>query len=197
MTYSLNNQRLADFLNRPVQIPVSEILANDRVIPKQPGFYAWWFLKPPEQVPLKGTHKFERFWLLYIGIAPSRRQTNARRVRTLRDRIKNHCHGPIASSTLRRSLAALLTPSELDLSPAISNGKLKLNSDEEASLTNWLKSHAAVSCYECDKPWIAERFLLSRYYLPLNLQGTTHEFRKDLKLLRKNFRENLSHMPES
>lgn len=60
-------------------------------------------------MPRGGTHSLDGYCLLYVGITPVRAlKPETRKPRTLRDRLRDHCCGPIATSTLRRRLACLL-----------------------------------------------------------------------------------------
>jgi hypothetical protein len=61
--------------------------------------------------------------------------------------------GPVASSTLRRTLAVLLKV-ELDLSISRTKaGKLKMSREHEARLTQWMDENAQVLWAVSSAPW--------------------------------------------
>jgi hypothetical protein len=124
-------------------------------------------------VPLAGALEQDGYRLAYVGIASYRPGSR----RTLHQRLRNHCNGPIATSTLRRSLAAILI-GELDLHPSREAGqKVKLPNDEETHLSNWLAKHGRVAWIADAAPWAHETGLLENGPpLALNILGNTHEF---------------------
>jgi hypothetical protein len=79
---------------------VGDVVKKPSAAPDEAGIYAWWFDELPN-IPLDGALEQDGFRLAYVGIASYRPGSR----RTLRQRLRNHCKGPIASSTLRRSLA--------------------------------------------------------------------------------------------
>ncbi len=92
------------------------------------------------------SHAHNDLHLLYVGIAPSSAAgLKARRPRNLRRRLRNHCRGPIGSSTLRRSLTALLIDQlKLDVRRT-GRDRAWMNKAEEVRLTTWMAAHARVS----------------------------------------------------
>ncbi len=125
-------------------------------------------------------------WLLYVGIAPNgAKRTTGKR--TLRDRLKNHCRGPIGSSTLRRTLASLLTPDLLDLSLGrTASGKHALSAQDEARLTQWMSTHLRVAWLVHPEPWQLEDALIKKGpRLPLNIAGSSDPFVETLKQRRR------------
>ena len=183
MTHSLNIA-IHPLLNPPQFFTVAEILADPSVVPPEPGLYGWWFAPCAlQQVPRADCEMRDDRTLLYVGIAPSGQARGARKARTLQDRLRNHCRGPIAVSTLRRSLACLLQD-ELKLSQRLSvSRKATMSGTDETRLTDWMKEHARVAWSISSTPWIDEATLVHR--LPLNIKGSTHPFRHELKALRK------------
>lgn len=153
-------------------------------IPALGGIYGWWFDATLPLVPKEGTLRKGRWSLLYVGIAPSGAR-GTRRVRTLRDRLKDHSRGPIRTSTLRRTVAALMV-GELDLPITRTlNGKLHMPHDAEQRLTAWLGAHARASWMTCAEPWVLEADLIqSELRLPLNIRGSSDPFRAELSALR-------------
>jgi hypothetical protein len=178
MTYSLYIEQLThpDHL-----FSVAEAKARPNSIPAQAGVYGWWFDETLPRAPREGLRQKGAFALAYIGIAQSGPQSR----RTLRQRIANHCRGPIATSTLRRSLTAILEDA-LDLHPERrDNGKVYLRGGEEERLTEWMSQHARVAWVAHSAPWKLESAILkSGLALPLNIQGNAHAFATALKKLR-------------
>lgn len=186
MTHSL--RACAVSLLRPERcFSVSEIRNCPSIVPAEPGIYGWWFSGELSGVPVAGTQRHDGWRLLYVGIAPSRASASARRPRTLRDRLKNHCFGPAATSTLRRTLACLLQCRlKLQLSRNAS-GKLCMRTGDEARLSSWMDRNARVAWVCLNEPWLLEYALITcgKPCLPLNIKGSSHSFRLELKELRK------------
>jgi hypothetical protein len=90
-----------------------------------------------------------------------------------RHRLLNHCRGPLASSTLRRTLAVLLA-GELDLSIGRTKaGKLKMSTEHEARLTQWMDENAQVVWLTNSAPWeIEDHLIQGAVRLPLNIRGS-------------------------
>jgi hypothetical protein len=160
---------------------LAELADQPQFVPDEPGIYGWWFDAPPPRVPVERARRLDGFYLLYVGIAPS----NPASKRTLRDRLKNHCRGPIAVSTLRRSLAVLLNGKlQLKVTRQLS-GKLCMDGDAETRLTNWMDEHARVCWAVTPEPWNLEHHLISTGPpLPLNIKGAHHPFALELKRMR-------------
>ena len=185
MTHSLSYEALAKQLFTPKCLyRIDEITQAKTLIPKDAGIYAWWFDTLPALVPIDGAEKVNEFLLRYIGIAPSGPSSK----RTLRDRLQNHCRGPIAISTLRRALAVLL---QQDLSLHIvrlATRKLALEQDGEHRLTTWMNDHARVCWAVIPKPWEFERRLIAAAKPTLNVAGGVHPFAIDLRKLRSSIK---------
>jgi hypothetical protein len=181
MTHSLSYEALAQQILTPQCLyTVDEITQAATPIPKASGVYAWWFDTLPALVTTDGAFKTGEFLLRYIGIAPSSPSSK----RTLRDRLNNHCRGPIAVSTLRRGLAVLL---QQDLSLHIvklASGKLALEAEGEKHLTSWMKGHARVCWAVAPNPWEFELNLIAAAKPPLNVAGGAHPFAAELRKLR-------------
>lgn len=186
MTYSLSHD-LADLLKPARLVPASEILADRRVIPADPGVYAWWFRDSLPRVSTEGTLNIGEYRLLYVGIAPrapSRKGTASRS--NLRKRIRSdHLGTRIGSSTLRRSLAALLG-SSLAFAPRRNDaGRPVMAKEEEARLTAWMAENAAVSNLPHPQPWDVEAELIANGpSLPLNIAGSSRPGRNEMLALR-------------
>ncbi len=165
---------------------VSEINAMPALVPRLAGVYAWWFSKVPDGVPHEGIIQRDNLLLLYVGIAPRRPSAvGSVSKRTLRNRLLNHCRGPIGSSTLRRTLVAILG-AELRLSPIRrSNGKPSMSSEDESILSRWMDDHARVNWIANNEPWEIENYLISEgARLPLNIRGSSDPFAAQLSQLR-------------
>jgi hypothetical protein len=160
MTHSLST--VADALLSPERLyRVAELRDLPTLIPRHGGIYAWWFSKAPPEVLIDKTAIHENRRLLYVGIAP-RKPSAAGSVSggTLRNRLLNHCRGPLATSTLRRTLAVLLK-GELGLDiTRTSAGKLKMPPEHETQLTSWMDEHARVVWVVHQEPWEIEDSLI-------------------------------------
>jgi hypothetical protein len=181
MTHSLS--ALAEALLHPDRLySVSELCNAPTLIPREAGVYAWWFSKVPPAVPVEKTAIRDGRHLLYVGIAP-RKPSDAGSVSgsTLRNRLLDHCRGPLASSTLRRTLAVLLM-GELDLSISRTKpGKLKMSPEHETRLTDWMDENARVVWLTNSTPWELEDHLIQgAVRLPLNIRGSSDPFAKVL-----------------
>jgi hypothetical protein len=185
MTHSLTTA--VEALLQPERLyGVTELSKAPTLIPQEGGVYAWWFSRmPPEVQPEEtATHGGRR--LLYVGIAPRKPSaTGSVSDSTLRNRLLNHCRGPLASSTLRRTLAVLLK-SELGLSITRTKpGKLKISPEHEARLTCWMEENARVIWAVNAAPWEVEDHLVQgTARLPLNIRGSSDPFAKVLSAKR-------------
>lgn len=174
-----------DALLHPRERYVPTILARDpSLIPKAGGIYGWWFDRQLPVVPRDEVLNSDGWALLYVGIAPSGAARTSGK-RTLRDRLKNHCKGPIRTSTLRRTVTALVGE-ELGLEVTRDErGKVAMPRDDEDKLSQWLGEHARLSWLVHDQPWIVETQLIrSGPRLPLNVSQSSDPFRPHLAALR-------------
>jgi len=162
-------------------LSLDDIEARPASLPQQPGAYGWWFQTLPPEITDEGTAKGPFGALLYVGIAPNGPASR----RTLRDRIHEHIKGPIGSSTLRRTLSVLLAEQlKLRLLRSPSN-RLCMSADDEARLTDWMRSTARVAWVVCDKPWHLEKTLIANGpRLPLNIRGSTDPAAKRISAMR-------------
>jgi hypothetical protein len=188
MTHSLIATALV--LLHPARLySVSELRDAPTLIPQVGGVYAWWFSKIPPEVPVHDTATHDGRRLLYVGIAPSKpSDAGTLSGRTLRHRLLNHCRGPLASSTLRRTLAVLLRD-DLDLGITRTDaGKLRMSPDHENRLTQWMNEHARVVWLVSAEPWeLEDRLIQGRVRLPLNIRGSSDPFAKVLSTKRSQF----------
>lgn len=170
-------------------IAAREVLADRTIIPDAGGVYGWWFNAPLPGVPLDGTLDKDGYRLLYVGIAPRKPSAAGSESKsTLRKRItRNHLGNRVASSTLRRSLAWLLHEQmgfAIDLNRA---GKQVMAAVQEASLTGWMRDHAALSFVVDPAPWDLEDWLIQvGPKLPINIRGSGHPFSVVLRKMRGN-----------
>ncbi|RBY88124.1 GIY-YIG nuclease family protein [Blastococcus sp. TBT05-19] len=132
-------------------------------VPAEPGLYAWW--APAGAVPgIPGpAHPTVALELLYVGIAPSRTTSRA----SLRSRVLgNHAGGNTGSSTLRRSLAALLTDSQGYRTRWTS--RTVLEPADEQRLSAWMREHLSLTWAVHPAPWDVEAAVIERLTPPLN-----------------------------
>lgn len=187
MADRLYNAEYHPLLQPATLLPAREVLSNRALIPDQAGIYGWWLDEEIPSVPLDGTLTHGSHRLLYVGIAPrAPSATGSESKSTLRRRIvRNHLGTRIASSTLRRSLAWLLSGS---LGFAIGRnvaGKAIMSREDESRLTEWMCDHAAISVLCHSRAWRIEKHLIADGpALPLNLKGSMHSFRARLAALR-------------
>lgn len=154
------------------------------------GVYTWYFKKKPHRkISLENCHSVEcknqTLHMLYVGIAP---HSDASK-QTLRKRIQTHYKRNIYGSTLRRSLANLLT-NKLSLSSYRSGkgSRLRLCNDGEVRLSKWMCKNAFVAWSYVKQPWCYEKEIITSLYLPLNLQyNQKHPFYDTLSKKRKKF----------
>lgn len=160
---------------------VGQLQSDPRLIPGSPGIYGWWFRSFPPDVPEEGTLRSGLGHLLYVGIAPNGPKSS----RTLRHRLRDHIHGPIGSSTLRRTLASVLATSlDLKFTQTAAN-RASMSAEDDRRLTEWMSREAMVTWLVCDRPWEVERHILaSGPRLPLNIQGSLDPFSRTLSALR-------------
>jgi hypothetical protein len=179
------NEAASHLLNPDELMTVSDLRDNPKLIPEVGGVYAWWFSKIPPKVCIDGTKLIQGRRLLYVGIAPRKPSpTEEAGKRTLRDRLLNHCRGPIGSSTLRRTLATLLA-SDLGLRLGrLPSGKVGMPSEDEVILTDWMNVNARVNWVTNAAPWEVEDQLINTARLPLNIRGSSDDFAKELSNLR-------------
>ena len=182
MTHSLSDD--AKRLVEPDRLVDPAMLAADpSLVPERRGIYGWWFRREAlPDVPLEGTIVRDGLHLLYVGICPNGSNPDSRR--TLRSRMKEHCRGPIRTSTLRRTLTALLAD-KLGLQVSSSaSGKRLLLEDGETVLSRWMSQNVRVAWIEHEAPWLIEHELISTIAPPLNIMGSSHPHVERLKALR-------------
>lgn len=157
-----------------------------RMLPEQPGIYAWWAKSAAIPGVPRNPHPDEKdFDLFYVGIAPRERSSA-----TLQSRVLgNHISGNTGSSTFRYVLAALLVDT-LDLHPYARGKKFLLPQSENTMLNDWQRDHLAISWVQHERPWDLEDDIIQILKPPLNSKGNaSHEFFPTVKAARASFRE--------
>ena len=173
----------------------SEMISNPCPIPETGGLYAWYFKEIPPKVPTEGCIVKDGKTLLYIGISPARKNSNA----NLRSRIKTmHLKSIAEFSTLRFSLGVLLAEkSKFPLRMKIRERKTFTHPGEEW-LNNWMEENAYV-CWATHRAprEVEEKILKSRkVLLPLNIQSNRcNPFKKELLAMRKTAKNHAKTMP--
>jgi hypothetical protein len=180
------NGAASRLLNPDRLFTVSELRQTPALIPRAGGAYAWWLSTVPPGVPFDGTKIFDGSRLLYVGIAPRKPAPTeqGQGTRTLRDRLLNHCRGPIGSPTLRRTFATLLAPNLGLRVGRLPSGRIGMPAEDEAKLTDWMSMHARVNWVLSSVPWDVEDQLIGETHLPLNIRGSSKPFAKVLSKLR-------------
>jgi hypothetical protein len=162
----------------------TEVMCRPTPVPAVNGVYFWWFKEIPPGVPTDGCITAEGYTLLYVGISPDKKgKPNSRS--NLRKRIKTHYSGNAAGSTLRRTLGVLLVAeSNFPLRRVGSGNRTTLTHSGEQWLDKWMEQYAMVHWVAHDEPWILEESLIASIPLPLNIQGSTHDFKPTLSAMR-------------
>lgn len=147
------------------------VLAKPSPVPKQPGLYAWYFRKPPPEVPTEDCIYHEGLPLLYVGISPR----NAYSKEQIQKRIRYHYRGNAEGSTLRLTLGVLLSEeSNYPLRRVGSGKRMTFTHQGEKWLDDWMGANALVTWVEYPRPWELEAQILRRLALPLNIQDNSH-----------------------
>jgi hypothetical protein len=172
-----------DLVTRLLAHPVSIVEATGAV-PAEPGLYAWW--APTGVIPgITGpAHPTEDLELLYVGIARSGPASKS----TLRSRVVgNHIRGTTGQSTLRRSLAALLSEREGWRSRWTT--RPVLSSEDELRLSRWMADTLQLTWAAHPKPWTVEAAVIERLQPPLNqADNRAHPLYRFVKCARSRWR---------
>jgi hypothetical protein len=150
-------QATADLLTTP-----NALSSAVAALPGTAGLYAWW--APPEVLaPFHGLTNSgdggQR--LLYVGKA-----------KRLRSRIASNHLRDSGRSTLRRTLAGLLMPTEAYRTTW--TDRVVLVPEDERRLTDWMHRHLTLTWSERPDPVPLETALISRLRPPLNIDGAEH-----------------------
>ncbi|WP_435058297.1 GIY-YIG nuclease family protein [Streptomyces sp. bgisy060] len=137
----------------------SPLAAAISALPATAGLYAWW--APPSVLPS------------FVGLAnsadPAHRLLYLGKATRLRARITSNHSRRSGSSTLRRTLAGLLMPTE-GYQTTWTDRVILVPGDEER-LTRWMHEHLALTWAEHADPLSVEMELISRLCPPLNVDG--------------------------
>jgi hypothetical protein len=164
----------------------SEIMRHLETAKISHGVYGWWFDQDLGTVPRDGCLQLDGKHLLYVGIAQPGQREDRPRAAAGNRLWRNHLRGTVRVSTLRLSLAALLSH-RLGLTfVRDARGRVRMAKTDEDKLSTWLDQHAAISVVQHDDPLALERMLITAGpSLPLNLDGSSHPFRRTLSQLRR------------
>lgn len=154
-------QTTADLLSSPHGLD-----AAVTALPATAGLYAWWappdVLAPSPGRPTRAMPDSE----LYLGKAGR-----------LRSRIASNHLRDSGRSTLRRTLAGLLVPTEGYRTTW--TDRVVLIPEDEQRLTHWMHQHLTLTWSEHADPVLLEKELISQLHPPLNLDGAEHGTTRD------------------
>ncbi|MGW0828507.1 GIY-YIG nuclease family protein [Streptomyces sp. NPDC002845] len=150
-------QATADLLSAP-----HTLVRAATALPTTAGVYAWW--APPEVLtsfpgPVNSGDAGRR--LLYLGKASR-----------LRSRVASNHLRDSGRSTLRRTLAGLLMPTERYHTTW--TDRVVLIPEDEQRLSHWMHQHLNVTWTEHPDPAPLEKELISHLHPPLNVEGAEH-----------------------
>ncbi|MEU5100270.1 MULTISPECIES: GIY-YIG nuclease family protein [Streptomyces] len=128
-------------------------------LPRAAGLYAWW--APPSVLP--------SFSGPVNSADPGRRLLYLGKATRLRSRITSNHLRRSGSSTLRRTLAGLLMPTEGYRT--VWTDRVVLVPEDEERLTEWMHEHLSLTWVEHPDPLSVEGELISRLAPPLNVDG--------------------------
>ena len=161
----------------------AEILARPCPIPARPGVYGWFFREIPPGINAAGTCERDGSRLLYVGISPRRPAANGRppSTQTLRTRIRYHCRGNAAGSTLRLTVGCLLAERlGIELRRVGSGNRETFTATGETILSDWIARNMRVSFIEDNEPWVAEPAIIGSLDLPLNIEHNSHNSQRQV-----------------
>jgi len=182
----LTTDKIIGYFKRPKLFLPENLYNNKELIPNEKGIYGWYFNYYFESLfegdSIKhliyvkdGNHK--KYALMYIGI------TEINSKQKLRDRIyKKHLCGSSRNSTVRKSLASLLSD-KLSLDP-----QNKLNGQDRMVLNSWLFKYGRVAWIDRSEAIDFERKIFDQIgaILPLNYQcNKNNPWRVKIRELRK------------
>lgn len=174
-------------VSSPLSISDARRRETDGGAPELPGVYAWWVTPAGTlaDVPTAPHPADPALRLIYIGISPR----DDHSAETLRTRILNrHGGSSLSSSTLRRSLAALLWEVEGWTPRLTDGGRFTLSREDSAALRAWQERHLRVSWVHVARPWDAEGFVIRELEPPFNLKDNHgHPFYETMRDARRRF----------
>ncbi|WP_245233690.1 GIY-YIG nuclease family protein [Micromonospora parva] len=163
-------------------VPV-ELDAAVKRLSRGSGVYAWW--AAPSVFPdLSGlsNDSVPSLRMLYLGRA------NSLRGRVLRNHLRHS-----GSSTLRRTLAGLLTAEGYRTTWT---DRVVLIAEDEVRLTTWMHTHLRLTWAEAAEPTTIEAELVRRLHPPLNVHGVGPEHVQVAVVAAKNSYNASSRPPE-
>jgi hypothetical protein len=165
----------------------AQVLQRPCPVPARPGVYGWYFKQLPYPIDTSRCTTHDGLPLLYVGIAPKAPPRNGRppSQQTLRSRIRYHCRGNAAGSTLRLTLGCLpAKPLGLQLRRVGSGNRLTF-ADGEQRLSEGMADNALVTWVQTDQPWLLEGQMIALLRVPLNLdENRQHPFHQQLAHIR-------------
>lgn len=167
---------------RSEPVPLAQVQLE---LPAAPGLYAWWGRFGALPGISGPRHPDAALQLLYVGIAPNGAASRA----TLRSRVVgDHIRGTTGSSTLRRSLAALLSEQQGWRSRWTTRPVL-VNADE-LRLSEWMGEKLRLTWAEHPEPWTVEAPVIAELEPPLNqADNQSHPLYPFVRDARKRWRE--------
>ncbi|MEU2349849.1 GIY-YIG nuclease family protein [Modestobacter sp. NPDC049651] len=162
-----------------------ELASVPASVPAEPGLYAWWASFGAVPGISGPRHPVADVQLLYVGIAPNSAASKA----TLRSRVVgDHIRGTTGESTLRRSLAALLSEQQGWRSRWTSRPVL-VNRDE-LRLSEWMGERLRLSWAVHPEPWTLEAAVIAELEPPLNqADDSAHPLYEHVRDARRRWRE--------
>ena len=153
-------------------------------MPAEPGLYAWWAAARALPGVAGPAHPSSGVQLLYVGIAPSRSTSRSRpRSRVLGD----HAGGSTGSSTLRRSVAAML--SEREQYRTRRTSRTVLVPEDELRLSAWMRDRLSLTWAVHPEPWSVERWVIEQLGPALNqAENTAHPSHAAVRAARARWR---------
>jgi hypothetical protein len=189
----LSLPRILQALTQPSRIwGYDDIRSRPNPVPPKPGIYACYFRSIPYRVPSQDCVKFGNLTLLYVGVSPAQKQSQAH----LRNRIRTHYKRNASASTLRLTLGCLLAEDlKIELRRTGRTERLTFGSGER-NLSEWISENMFVVWHCCERPWSYEVRLIPSVSLPLNLDhNQNHGFYGTLREVRRRAREVAQRLP--
>lgn len=173
-----------------------EVLRKPSPVPGVHGLYAWYFKDVPSAVPTEDCLKVDSKTLLYLGIAPDKKNKPNSRA-SLLTRIRQHYRGNAEGSTLRRTLGVLLeAKSGFPLRRVGSGERITLTHSGEQFLDDWMSKNAFVAWIAHLEPWLIEHILLRELSCPLNIHDNSHHpFYQTLRRMRSDSLQRARDLP--
>jgi hypothetical protein len=175
-----------------------QVLTKPSPVPREPGFYAWYFKEVPPGVPTQDCIVVDGLTLLYVGIAPRPVPRNGKppSKQRLWNRIRYHYRGNAEGSTLRLTLGCLLEDRLTIQLRRVGSGSRFTFGAGESTLSQWMDENALVAWQVDAEPWRLEHQAIATISLPLNLDmNKAHAYCSGLALIRKRARDRAKDSP--